>query len=356
MAIWIIRAGGDGEYEAKFLQEGRVYVTWHDLDVNLLQLQDREQLHQALSDRYPDAKPKRVLNWVSQVWPFAHEIQPGDLVILPLKSQRSIQIGEVTGGYQFAPEGPNPYFHWRSVKWLGEPIPRSHFGQDLLYSFGSSLTICRVRRNNAEARLAAMRASGWKPESIADQANLPQREPNAAPDPDLEIGPSEPVVGTNLDELAMDQIAKLIMARFKGHGLTKLVDAILRAQGYTTYPSPEGADGGADILAGAGPLGFGSPRLAVEVKSQSSPIDRPTVDKLLGAVTKFGAQEGLFVSWSGFRNNVQKELAASFFRVRLWTQKELLEALFANYDKLDEELKADLPLKRIWTVAAQDDS
>jgi restriction system protein len=52
---------------------------------------------------------------------------------------------------------------------------------------------------------------------------------------------------------------------------------------------------------------------------------------------------------------VQKELAASFFRVRLWTQKELLEALFAHYDHLDDDLKAELPLKRIWTVAAQDE-
>jgi predicted Mrr-cat superfamily restriction endonuclease len=69
---------------------------------------------------------------------------------------------------------------------------------------------------------------------------------------------------------ANDQIARLVMARFKGHGLTLLVDAILRAQGYTTYRSPDGGDGGADILAGAGPLGFGAPRLAVEEKSESS--------------------------------------------------------------------------------------
>jgi restriction system protein len=52
---------------------------------------------------------------------------------------------------------------------------------------------------------------------------------------------------------------------------------------------------------------------------------------------------------------VQKELAASFFRVRLWTQKDLLEALFASYDRLDEDIKAELPLKRIWTVAAQEE-
>lgn len=78
---------------------------------------------------------------------------------------------------------------------------------------------------------------------------------------------------------------------------------------------------------------------------------RPTVDKLLGAVSKFGASEGLFVSWSGFKTNVQKELAPSFFKVRLWTRKELLEQLFAHYDELGEELRAELPLKRIWTVA-----
>ena len=124
----------------------------------------------------------------------------------------------------------------------------------------------------------------------------------------------------------------------------------------TAGSSPEGADGGADILAGAGPLGFGAPRLCVEVKSESAPIDRPTVDKLLGAVRKFGAEEGLFVSWSGFRRNVQKELAGSFFSVRLWTQKDLLEALFAHYDRLDDDLKAELPLKRIWTVAVQGDT
>lgn len=346
MAVWLIRAGSHGEYELKFIQEGRVYVTWDDLDVNLATLRDRAELEKAMKQRYPDTKPKAIANWVSQVWPFAHEITKGDLVVLPLKTQRAIQIGEIAGDYHFEPNGPSPFFHWRPVKWIGEAVPRAHFGKDLLNTFGALMTICRVQRNNAEARIAAMRASGWKPESLAALAT------GAAISA---VEPASDTEATDLEEAARDQIARLITARFKGHGLTRLVEGILQAQGYITYRSPEGADGGADILAGAGPLGFGTPRLCVEVKSESSPIDRPTVDKLLGAVTKFGAQEGLFVSWSGFKANVQKELAASFFRVRLWTQKELLEALFAHYDNLDESLKAELPLKRIWTVASQEE-
>jgi len=344
MAVWLVRAGSQGEYEQKFIQEKRIYVTWDELKVNLKKLSERSLLTKKLDQLNPDTKPKTIQNWVSQLWPFAHDMKKGDLVILPLKFQPSIQIGQITGEYEYDVENPNPFFHWRSVKWIGEAIPRSHFGQDLLYSFGAFLTICRIQRNNAEDRIEAMRKNGWKAESLAAAI-----KPSAGSVPDGEMESSD------LEELAQDQIAQAIAAKFKGHSLTLLVEAILKAQGYTTYRSPEGADGGVDILAGTGALGFGEPRLCVEVKSGEAPIDRPTVDKLLGAVTKFGAQEGLFVSWSGFKTNVQKEMAPSFFKIRLWTQKELLEALFANYDRLDADIKAELPLKQVWMVAAQEE-
>ena len=43
---------------------------------------------------YPDAKPKQFVNWVSQVWPFAHDMKKGDLVVLPLRTQPDIEIRE----------------------------------------------------------------------------------------------------------------------------------------------------------------------------------------------------------------------------------------------------------------------
>ena len=345
MAVWLVRAGSGGEYEQKFIQEDRVYVTWDRLDVDLASLTTREELYAKMTDRYPTAKHKTIVNWAGQVWRFAHAMEIGDLVVLPFKSQRTIYVGEIKGSYHFESQGPDPYFHWRQVTWIAEAIPRDSFGKDLLFSFGAAMTICRIRRNNAEGRLEAMRQSGWKADpGFSGQAGTVE-------DTDDEAD----VVGVDLEQLGQDHIAQLISAKFAGHGLARLVEAILQAQGYTTYRSSAGSDGGADILAGSGPLGFGTPRLCVEVKSEKAPIGRPTVDKLLGAVSKFGAQEGLFVAWGGFKSNVQKELAGSFFKVRLWTQKELLEQLFMHYDRLDEDLRAELPLKRIWTVAAQDD-
>ena len=164
MSIWLIRAGSHGEHEQKFINDKRVYATWDQLDVDMATLKKPADLFAQLVKRYGAASPNRLQNWVRQLWPFAHDIAKGDLVILPSKLQSAIYVGEVTGDYVFEAKGPNPYYHWRSVKWIGEAIPRTQFGQDLLYSFGAFLTICRIQRNNAEARINAMKESKWGPD------------------------------------------------------------------------------------------------------------------------------------------------------------------------------------------------
>lgn len=348
MAVWLIRAGSHGEYEQKYLQEKRVYVTWSNLDVDLSKLSSRDSLVTEMTQRYGDVKAKAIENWSRQVWPFAHDMKPGDWVVLPSKSSPFIHIGEITSDYIFNQAGPSPYFHFREVNWFAPEIPRTNFSQDLLYSFGAFLTICRIQRNDAELRLREMAKNGWRPEKMSA---LIKTKSESKVDSVIEDSLEE----TDIEQLAKDQIVRLIEAKFKGHNFTRLVEAVLNAQGYTTLLSEEGPDGGADILAGSGPMGFGEQRICVEVKSGTTLIDRPTVDKLLGAMTKFNASQGLFVAWGDFKSNVQKELASSFFRLRLWGKEQFLDQLFAVYDKLDAEIKAELPLKQVWMVTPQDD-
>jgi restriction system protein len=340
MAIWLIRAGASGEYEQKFLQDCRIYAAFTNLSVNLDILPDRDSLSMAMSRTYPGATPEKIINYVKQVWPFAHDIKTGDLVLMPLKSQPAVAIGEVTGHYRFEHAASDPFYHWRTVDWIAEAVPRSYFGPDLLYTLGSCMTICPVNRNNAEERLAAMRANDWKPEPAAAISHIDSSN-------------DETCAGIDLEAVARDQLAQLVAARFQGQGLVRLVEAILKAGCYGTCQNPDAAADGVDFLAAAGTIGFAAPHLCVAVKSEDDPVGWPSVEKLLGAITKFGAKQGLFVSWSGFKNDVHKKLPASFFRLRLWTQKELMEELFANYDKLDDAVKARLPLRRIWTAAAQ---
>ena len=156
----------------------------------------------------------------------------------------------------------------------------------------------------------------------------------------------------DIEELSRDQIIRLIGSKFKGHELARLVNGILIAEGYHTFMSPPGPDGGVDILAGTGTLGFGEPRLCVQVKSQDTPVELKEIKALKGAMQDSQATQGLFVSWGGYKNSVKEQ--SSFFSVRLWGQNELLRALFRTYEKLDAELRADLPLKQIWTITDED--
>jgi restriction system protein len=67
------------------------------------------------------------------------------------------------------------------------------------------------------------------------------------------------------------------------------------------------------------------------------------------------AEQGLLVSWSGFKSSVHREIPTQFFRVRLWDQTAIIDELIACYDRLDEDIRAEIPLKRIWTLALPQD-
>lgn len=90
----------------------------------------------------------------------------------------------------------------------------------------------------------------------------------------------------------------------------------------------------------------------VQVKTGDSPIDRPTLDQLIGTMQNFRAEYGLLVSWSGFKKTVLQVKANQFFKVRLWDQYNILNELYKNYESIDEEIRADIPLKRIWVLTS----
>jgi len=159
----------------------------------------------------------------------------------------------------------------------------------------------------------------------------------------------------DVEQFSKDQIIKFIESKFSGHGLAILVEQILLAKGFVTKSSPPGPDGGVDILAGSGPLGFDNPKICVQVKSQRSPIEAPKLRELDGAAKKFGADYGIFVSWGGFTKSALDEARNSFFQTRLWDQGALLEEIVQNYEKFSDDVKAEFPLKRIWTLTPEEE-
>lgn len=337
MTLWLIRAGKHGEREDLALENDAAIVGWEEVS-DLGDIKERNALRERLQKTYPDVKPNTLRNWESQLWPLIETIQVGDLVALPLKKRAVIALGRVTGRYQYRTFGKHGALHSLPVKWLKE-VPRSQFDPDLLYSLGAFMTVCRIARNQAEERIGAM---------LAGKTFVPKADVDDAPE-------AEGVENRDLESLSQDRIRSHIIRRFKGHKLATLVAEIFKAQGFKTKISPPGPDGGVDILAGNGVLGFGEPRLVIQVKSQETPVDAKELREFRTTISECGAQHGVFVSWGGFKKMPTKDGNMQFFNLRLWEAEEVIAALQENYDKLPEDLQAEIPLKRIWTLVVDEE-
>ena len=337
MALWIVRAGSHGEQQETALKENVVCHAWNDVP-DCSKFTTKDELRKEYEKVRSEESEKQIITGMNQVWRFAKEIEKGDLVALPLKTEAAIEFGRITSDYEYKKLAPN-VMHIHHVRWIAK-ITRSIIPKDILFSMNGALTVFQVTRNDAENRIKKLLDSPFPETTTEVEQN------------DSVIVDEEDAV--DLVDTARDEIIKAIQAKFTSHNLTRLVDAVLRVQGYKTEVSPAGPDGGVDILAGSGPLGLQEPRLCVQVKSGSGAEGQKTFNELVGVVTKYNAEQGLLVSWGGFTNSVKQDAKKSFFSIRLWDQGDLVNAILENYEQLDDEIKAELPMKRIWVLVHDD--
>lgn len=342
MALWLVRAGRTGEQEELAIEKDVAVIGWDQVP-DLSSFGSRDELKEWYVEQDPYQSPYRIGGWVGQLWAFGKKIEQGDLIALPLKRRGAVAFGEVAGGYEYRPDFPEGAKHTRPVRWIRTDVPRSSLDQDILHSLGSLLTVSRISRNNIEERVRTLLKVGAPPPK---PPGTPEDQDNGDPPevPDL----------LDVEQYVRDEIRAFIGRRFRGHDLARLVTVLLEAEGYQVEMSPPGADGGVDIIAGRGPLGFDQPRICVQVKSSDEPAGVNVLRELQGVIRDFRANHGLFVSWGGFKQSVLKDTRRLFFEIRLWDGADLVERLFENYDRLPKDVQAELPLKRIWTLVPEE--
>ena len=85
-----------------------------------------------------------------------------------------------------------------------------------------------------------------------------------------------------------------------------------------------------------------------QVKTGQAGVDEYRV--IFGLNNLTNADQGLLVAWGGFKGNVRREARPQHFSMVLWDADDTLDALFAVYDELREDVRTRLPLKRTWTL------
>ncbi len=343
VTLWMVRAGQHGEGENDALNGHVVGIGWPELG-DLTQVGSAANLHLRLEVAYPDAKPSILASWGGQIDAFRFQLQIGDLVALPLRSAPAVAFGRVTGDYRYAPDAGATLRHQRPVEWIADGISRDRIDPDLLGLFGATLTVGRISGIEAEPRIERLLATPPAPEPGGALPTPAVFDPADTADAALDAG-----------QIGRDQIRRRIAARFPGQELTRLIGELLTANGYTCSASAPGPDGGGDILASPGRLGFDGVPLAVQVKSGSAPVDIPALRQLKDLMGNYGAQRGLLVSWGGFTKTTRQEARRLFFEVRLWDSDAVIDKLQDVYDRLPASVRAELPLHRVWAPLPDDD-
>ncbi|PPG37342.1 restriction endonuclease [Rathayibacter sp. AY1F6] len=304
-----------------------------------------------------DSQPGRLANYTGQLLALRTLIEPGDIVVTPLKSTKRIAIGVCTRGYSFDADEPDPTRrHTIGVEWRNSEISRGSLKDDLLNTVNGAMTIFRATKNNAEARLRSVMQTGVDPgsgpisapQSSAVSAGMDERRSTVE---DVTDPRSVPTL-----QAIRDRVRTHLIENFGGHKLSHLVGDLLRAEGYTCDVSPEGPDFGVDIIAGRGPLGLDSPTLIVEVKSEAGQIGAPVVRGLQGAMASNKADQGLLVAWGGLNRQARTAIRTDRLTIRVWDSEDLLDRLFMVYERLPETTRSRIPLTRTWILDEDIDS
>ncbi|WP_276929739.1 restriction endonuclease [Herbinix luporum] len=322
--VWGIHTQDDN----LFLKNNVIAIGWSDMgDLSAIEA-SREAFKEKYSQVYPNAKKGSIATGAGMLYRFCHEVQIGDYVVFPSKSNREVNIGVIKGEYVYD-SSQIEYVQTRKVKWL-KHLPRTAFSQGALYEIGSAMSFFSVK-NYADEFLTALDKDFKK--NISSDSE------------DESVG----ATADDIIESTKDFILKELSRQLKGYDLEIFVADLLRAMGYRTKVSPQGGDSGIDITAYKDEL---PPRILVQVKSQDGDIKESTIQSLKGAMRE--GDYGLFVTLSNYTKKAQKYLDSTPI-IRGINGTELVELILKYYEDLSDKYRKMIPLKRVYIPVPKDE-
>ena len=154
------------------------------------------------------------------------------------------------------------------------------------------------------------------------------------------------------EEMAWDEV-RAHLSTMDPFEFQHLVAGLLRGMGYhVSHVAPPGKDRGVDIIAQLDPLGTKGPRVKVQVKREQSKTDAKTLRAFMSVLKNDDV--GAFVTLGGFTSDAADEGRHESRRVTLIGPEELFELWVEHYDRIPDEDRRRLPMKRIAFLAATD--
>ena len=314
-SAYCVRADG-GIYADAFRSGGYAAIGWEEIgDLSSIERDDLVALSAAYDAAYPnDGRSRRGMN-IGQIRRFLWEIEPGDVVVTPMKESRYLLVGVAGERYYHEATPDCPYPHRREVEWLDEPVLRSSFSVPIQNVLRASQTVFGVKPPDELLRVVGM------------EVHVPELVER------LEKNSSTAVL-ERLLELDADEFEILV---------TDLLTAI----GFEAEKTGKTGDGGVDVEGVLDIYGFARVELSVQVKRYKlgNAVDRNAIIDFRGSVPK--DKEAAFVTTSSYREKAREEAErVGFKRVGLIDGEQLVGILTEEYERLPAEVLDKLGLRR----------
>ncbi len=326
-------------FNTELVEGGFISVGYDEMNLDLREVEfDRDALKSALTAAMPDEKPRAIAGWAGVLLRFGSEIAEGDVIVAPYRPDNTINIGVVTGPYEFHAAEPT-HRHRRKVRWEKLGVSRTVFTQPALYEIGSLLTAFGIRKHPQEF-LAVLHAGGEDQfEEAVSQVATPEVVSEAA-------AADEPRA-SRIDRHTRDFVLEALKSDLSHREFEDFTADLLRAMGYEARVTQYSQDGGVDIIAHRDPLGVEPPLIKVQCKHLTGRIGAPDVQQLVGTL---GHNElSLFVTLGAYSRDAQ---AIERVRptLRLVNGEELVDLVLRHYADLSQKWRLRMPLTPVLVV------
>jgi restriction system protein len=298
---------------------------------------DRDSFRAEISKTHPEYSSQQIGSAAGQLWNFIRTMKVGDYVVIPARSAGQVLVGQVTGGYIYDPNFDTRLPRTRAVKWFSTLQWRT-LPQNFLDSLSFRQTIVQP---------------GIDFQPVIKSAESPDQATNIL-DPIGRSAEASKREFENLEGRAEKAVREKLLS-MNHVDFQLFVGALFKAAGFTELENSagSGADDGIDIILAKDRLGVGE-RVIVQVKHTIDKVSQPDFQKLLGTLKS--NEHGLVVSSGGFSGPAYKCWLEN--RDKLLKPMDadgLIQMLQQHYEKLQDEEKELLPLKRVLVPISSND-
>lgn len=368
MPVFVFRSAPGFNNDWIFQKDGKVIITWPAPKTPFDPHHSIDDLKKNLMACDPHITPPMATSRARQIQLALLEIKIGTWIIHPTEKGSLINIGVVSGAYEFENEWHIPYHHSWKVDWICGNLPVSCIGTDWLKALNRAATIysidapnavheimdiCR-RNSNSGAEFIESTLKRWIPEDLNPPATTKAVKTSKKEKKSVKTNPptaDAPPKAAYLLKL-IEHIRTQIDHNSQKHLVREIIKHIYRAQG-SIIERINHPDFMLDefIVQPSDNLELSTEKLILHRIPMSSGITREAVLRCFESMQSQRINKGLVISWGerGKGPHALSEYAAKY-NIQLMSGDELILMLAKYHTLISDRLRTHLPDKQIFIL------